>query len=478
MEPDYSSVLSPLDQLMPRTYTRVYIVFALNNHGAAVEALRLGLAGVYSKLPFLKGFVYSKPESKNQLSIAWSNNDPDPEFSEILAPDTLTFAALVKDGAALHHFHSSLCPVTVAPDHSTRDSKPAVFAASYSQIDGGLILALGVHHFVMDGTGVGELIRVIAECTCSGKNVIGLNLDPFEPLTRTAKLRNFAHSRLADKQLSSQGDVLQRHPEFTTPTTLPVQEPLTVVPAVPKGTSKIFRFPVARILAAKKILSELVSSESLTTNTILTSLIWSVITRIRFSRLKPTAGTRPKLGFAINGRKHLGDDFLNGAPYFGNVNLFGLAIIDFADIKAASECQAILGSASAQGDDLSSLLPVTTAISKAVARISPSHVSEVIQLVEDLPDVTKIAPGWNSRNGPDLTLTSWANMGVYECNFGDSLGQPEFVRIPYAEFDGLVIVLPRRRSEEEKIEAVVMLCEEDMAAIESDDVWKSWTTNI
>jgi hypothetical protein len=53
------------------------------------------------------------------------------------------------------------------------------------------------------------------------------------------------------------------------------------------------------------------------------------------------------------------------------------------------------------------------------------------------------------------------------------------MRVPKAETDGFVIVLPRRRGEvvevvEEGIEVVVAMHPEDMAALEGDAVWRSY----
>jgi hypothetical protein len=472
MAKQHSSVLSPLDQYMPRTYTRIFLVFALEHHDAAIEALRLGLLKTYVQLPCLKGYVFSKSDDKNQLSIAWSDDDPAPEFLENWPSECLSFANLSKHEAALHHFQASLCPIGVAPDHSNPDSRAAVFAASYSRIDRGLILALGVHHFVMDGMGVGQLVRVIATATKLAREETGLVLDPLEPLTRVSKLQTFESSHRGEAEVPDWETLLQRHPEFSVIESSPKNTP--IVPTFPKGTSKIFRFPVDRLDMAKEVLNNLASPDKFTTNTVLTAVIWSIITRIRFSRLGLDVNSQSNLGFAINGRKHLSDDFFRGYPYFGNVNLFGRASINYADIYAASQSPAF--STSAQTGDVDKLLPVTTAVSTAVARISPSHISEVIRIVQGCPDLKVISQGWRSRNGPDLTLTSWANMGLYECDFGDSLGEPQYVRVPYAEFDGLVIILPRRRKgHEAAIEAVVMLSEVDMATIERDIIWQSWT---
>lgn len=44
--------------------------------------------------------------------------------------------------------------------------------------------------------------------------------------------------------------------------------------------------------------------------------------------------------------------------------------------------------------------------------------------------------------GPDLTSTSWADIGVYKREWG-TLGKPEGFRMPYEAADGAMAVLPR-----------------------------------
>jgi hypothetical protein len=78
-----------------------------------------------------------------------------------------------------------------------------------------------------------------------------------------------------------------------------------------------------------------------------------------------------------------------------------------------------------------------------------------------------------------LTVTSWANLELYELGFGDAAGKPMFVRTPFAEHDGLVVMLPRRRGVVEKgggekMEVIVLLRTEDMEKLEKDESWRSW----
>jgi hypothetical protein len=49
----------------------------------------------------------------------------------------------------------------------------------------------------------------------------------------------------------------------------------------------------------------------------------------------------------------------------------------------------------------------------------------------------------NGFLGPDVTATSWADVGVRKRGWGPLLGRPEGIRVPYEAADGAVAVLPR-----------------------------------
>lgn len=62
-------------------------------------------------------------------------------------------------------------------------------------------------------------------------------------------------------------------------------------------------------------------------------------------------------------------------------------------------------------------------------------------------------------------------MDLYALDFGTALGRPTFIRMPSTNADGVGIVLPRRRSDDEVLEVTVMLRKDDLEAVELDEVW-------
>jgi hypothetical protein len=177
---------------------------------------------------------------------------------------------------------------------------------------------------------------------------------------------------------------------------------------------------------------------------------------------------------AVNGRTRLGESFegAGARPYIGNVNLYSVTNLDLDTLTRLGQSPPPdAGWASSDA-----LARVVEAISTSIARVDRQSIVDVITMAEQVPSIASIQPGWDVFGGRDLSITSWANLNTYSVDFGPHLGLPDFVRLPYAEVDGLVIVLPRRRtSTPETIEVVVMLRQDDMAELERNEIWRSWS---
>ena len=507
---------------MPRIYTTLFLVFETPDTINAVEKLRVGLKRLNQRLPYLKGRVFAADGGR--AALRWSPTDLDVELQQ-MPPDGvvllgLSFEKLKAERAPLHYFPPILSPLPRFANLNA-DSGAAVFAVNYGLLDGGIVLGLSVEHNVMDGTGVVEFIRFWAACTRSDTidTATTSTPDPDEPLHRSRLLRlAVGHATQGKHQTTQQSfsDLLARHPEFRLPlntdtTTTPATSQPTPFPSPPAGTSKIFTFSLAKLSATKTTLRPPTRPTlPTTTNSILCAILWSCITRVRIARRRRTAAAvtppspspspaaviapRSHLGFAINGRARLGlgSGVRAGAgvgagaspaladppqrPFLGNVNLYGRAGMGVDVLERATAATAATAAGVEGSGQEEALAGVVQAIGAAVGRVTPGFMGEVMELVERAPDGSGLVPGWDAFHGMDVTVTSWANMGVYEVDFGEGVGRPCFMRVPRAETDGFVIVLPRRRggSVEEEIEVVVAMHPEDMAALEGDAVWRSY----
>lgn len=475
MAAQHSYLLSPLDQLMPVTYNRVILTFTTKvDQTAAIDALRSGLEATCSQLPYLKGRVIA--QEGGRLAISWSEHDAPPRFQEIGRPsDIPSCAQLKQEFLPSHRLPQSLCPVAGWVVASFPDGNAPVIAASYTRLEGGLLMCLCVHHNAMDGTGTGQLISLWGKHASGAFHEQPVPLpDPDEPRHRLDRLKAALSSGSKDeatlpgnKNLAFES-LRKLHPEYTD------VSPARVPPSSP-CTSKIFTFTVQKLKTA--------ATECKTSvNNVLCAIIWSCISTVRSIRWQKEASTsndgilhtRSKLGMALNGRARIGQSFADaaGCPYIGNVNLYCVTSLDLGLLTQLGHSP----SPGAQWAISDTLASIVQAISTSIVRIDRHFISEVITLAEQAPTMQSLLPGWNFFNGPDLTITSWANLDTYAVDFGPELGTPDFVRVPYLQVDGLNIVLPRRRNSiPESIEVVVMLREDDIAELEHNAMWKFWT---
>lgn len=455
-----SMPLSPLDVIMPRCYTRLALYFRTDEPS---QELLPKLQSSFDKtchfIPWLAGKVLRTIDTTSQkpwLQIQWDESQSPPKLANLGSlPGSYVETAL--SGMPLTTIPTDKWPASAIIDEDVTYAGALVFVGGLVSFDGldGIALCICLHHHVVDAGGLAEVVRIWAGIT-SGES----------PTTNTIaerlnRLSAALSSHLETASARPLKDLLASHPEYTT-------EPPNIGPEFPKCSSTVFTISHSKVNSLK---TELLSCTSVvpTANTIISAMLWATVTRIRQRRnstLFPSGKSR--LGMAVNGRSRIAPNFSPpNDPYFGNANLYALCELE-ADALSSSV------------NSTKALAHICDAIaaSHSADMIGPRHIAEVCSLVSRLDNFAALFPGWSVYNGPDIAVTSWANLGIYDLSFGDVLGNPEFVRVPYAEADSLAIVLPRKRvgSEgkvEEVIEVVVMLRSEDLEALRTDKGWKS-----
>lgn len=465
--PNLKSVtLSPLDQLMPPCYIRVFLIFETKNHDDGISHLSRGLGKLADHVPYVKGRVF-KPVDGDRCAIRWSDQDPNPEFQEIsLGTDSTipSYDELDKSHAPLDHFCDSLAPLAVI---QTTEDAP-VFATSYTKLDRALLVCICVHHNVMDGAGVAELAGLWAACA-RGDTLCTHVSDPEEPVNRSSRLQNAGGvESWSEVDGSTSSHTRDRAPA--------PQPPSALASAV-----KIFRVSVEKLVETREALRRR-GRVSTTTQSVLSAVIWSNITRIRLARLgrdglqntKTGSPTSSRLIFPVNGRTRLGEDF-SGTRFLGNVTVNAVAEVSTPTLGMASKDGCIYKSGYESESLLESLGRTVDIIDAATKRVTKSYITDIAQRVDRADKVADVALEWQIAHELDLTLTSWANQGYYGFDFGAGIGAPKFVRVPHVEADGLIIILPRSREREgERIEVLIALNINDFEALEKDEAWKSW----
>lgn len=488
-----TAFISPLDRLNSLVYLHWTLVLHVHDLDKAVRDLTKGLSRLTAAVPYLKGRV-SYPADANDASpttrliISWGPNDEELEFREhTMAKKPPSLETMKREHAPAHFFPTDIISLPLFVDVSSRLPQ-CVFEATYIPIEGGLVINMCVHHGVMDGRGLATLTEMWAEYTrletlndelgTAPLKIERKLPDPDEPLTRTARLVA-AGTGTGPSEHRPLKELVRRY-ENDHAFGQNLMALLSMTASGPKCASRIVSFSGNRIEKAKMALARggSVARNKLTVNSVLNAVIWSCITRIRLSRREqrpPTSVSRFSL--AVDGRRRLGPAIDEPGPYLGNV-----VLISSVDLSLD-----VLAAACTNQDDCALAIVIET-VAHSAARITTDHISGLLSALQQVQDSSDVGPGWLSPHRVNFMASSWANLPLYECDFGPALskngtgsGAPVFVRYPYAEYnDGNVVVLPRRRMPpgvDEAIEVYVMLAEDDLQALMVDEIFRGWLSS-
>ncbi|KAL3462827.1 transferase family-domain-containing protein [Aspergillus heterothallicus] len=457
--------LTPADASMPRTYIRAVLVFgdASTQDQQTIKILQSGLEDVSKQIPWLSGSVFPRPPTAREpysLEIRCHANTT-PALVDKRTID-VSYKTASATGMQPEAIPETVWPVPGMIDDALHTAGAPVFAASIFRFaDRGLGLCVCMHHNAVDGAAFSEIIRLWGRAVAESAFVVSSPLDG-----RCERLTRALADDLAEISSVSTDELFQKHPEYSR---LPPALPDTFA----SSTCKLFTIPLHWFDTLKSLLAKHTSTPP-STNTILSALLWSTITRVR---RRASKSTRPseiqisRLVTAVNARPRLLQSFSPpDAPYYlGNVIFYALTSFPAPSLASSDETP------------ISNLAEICTAIhtSQSPSTITTRHVAEVHELITRTGDARTLFPGWDLFNSRDLTITSWADFGLYGVDFGQGLGTPGFVRMPYIEADGVVIVLPRRRLEGEEVEigveVMVMLRRDHMDALGEDEMWRTLT---
>ncbi|KAF5553686.1 C-8 acyltransferase [Fusarium mexicanum] len=456
---DRSSIqpLTALDTLMPKTYIRVLLAFRISEPlNVVFQRLQSGLDATTEKIPWISGQVRSAGDGDTRAAhgaIHYSSHSGSPQIIDCGSIDKPI------SSLEAHTMHSTTIPEDVWPLSALPGSDDSlVFGASVFRFkdDQGLGLCICMHHHAVDATGFTEVLRIWAqETTIRGSS-------PSQSGgTRLSRVSEALASQISEASSKGMEQLFRLLPEYS-----PI--PPAMPTSFPSFASQIFTIPTEHLDTYKQVLAPLLETPP-STNTVLCALLWSFITRIRAQHKVSTLDhTSSRLVMAVNGRRRIGPNFSPpDSPYIGNLVLYASVERPFDTLKNAA--------ASSRGH-----AEVYNAINQsfAPAKINSQHIANVLELGRQAGDCSAIFPGWDLFNHRDVTITSWADLDLYQMGWGSELGQPEFVRLPFSAADGVCIILPRRRVEsashsQNLVEVVIMLKAEHLETLKADSLWQS-----
>ncbi|KAH7120554.1 transferase family-domain-containing protein [Dactylonectria macrodidyma] len=456
--------LTPLDLIMPRTYVSAHLAFRTTEPIPSIlPRIQHGLEGLSKQLPWLSGKVHPTTVADGEapgLELRW---DADQPVLAVVDKGTIeeSFETLSAEGMPPSALPTGVWPVPSMIDEALYARGATIFGASLFRFgDGrGVGLCISIHHNAVDATGFAEIVKLLVQNIAASEHSSLVSFGT----GRLNQLSQALSSDLSTVSSESTDNLFASHPEYS-------KAPPAFPSEFPSSTSKVLTIPIARINSIKEAFSKSMSKTP-TTNTVVSALLWSAITRARLQRNSTLAGETSRLAMAVDGRRRIGDKLSTPeTPYIANAVLYSLAKLSVEDLNNSS--------AEDMEQSLSKVCDVISQSQSSTA-ITPRHIAEVYSLTDRVEDYRTIFVGWDLFSSRDLTITSWADLDLYNLNFGSDLGKPEFIRVPYTEADGVALVLPRKRevgdadASGETIEVMVMLRRDDMAVLENDGLWKT-----
>jgi hypothetical protein len=454
--------LTPLDLIMPGGYVGALLVFPTTQpFPTLLTKLQNSLDLVCERVPWLMGRVFSTCAAEGQpstLEIRWTTTDTSPRIADKGSLQH-TYEELVRAQIPLESIPADMWTNRGAIQIESGSGAPVFAASLFRFADGKAVgLCIQTHHNAVDGFGFAEILgfwaRRMNESSESTIPSFGPSLD------RNSRLAKALLDQSSVKRRPSLDELFGRHPEYSRrPPILPTE--------VSACTSEILTITMEKINGFKETLNPYLATAP-STNTVACALLWSAITRARMRRNPDLENKTSRLPMAVNGRKRLDTNLADTQnPYLGNIVLFSLAEMPAHDVR---DC----GQGGSPSTELLADACRIVAQAQSPDRIDAGHIRDVYNIMEGLEDYRSIFPGWELFGSRDLFITSWADLNMYEFDFGNGLGKPQLVRIPYAQADGNVIILPKKRNGAgERLEVVIMLQRDDLEVLKEDSLWEA-----
>ncbi|KAK4992561.1 hypothetical protein LTR66_006253 [Elasticomyces elasticus] len=456
--------LSPLDQSSQREYINFLLCFPLTLDDQTSSSdvrthIQQGFDALSVTYPFLKGTIRLKESSSEPaglVEIAYHPESPAPKIeSNLLNERFPTFEDITLNKVSVCEFDGRLCqPPSSAPSEHT-----PTFVLRANFVRGGLLLCVTAHHAAFDATGVDVLVRLLARC-CSSKS------DEFEVDSRSNDRSPLFFGGSLDEQAERDRNYHRTIAAQTNVENMDAaksarenRDPVDTRGKPRPTSSRIFSFS-AQSLARLKAIALLFLPPGvpwISTQDALAALIWLCVCRAQSPNLPND--TTCTLNISVNGRSRMEPPL--PATYLG-VCVFGAVTQMKLHDLLSSE-----GDNESFAQRISSL---AAQIRSSLNTVNVERIRSTVQWVLSQEDVRSVHTSVDSLVvGNYLYLTSWADLSLYNADFGDLLKKPTLVRLLNQEADGLGVILPRRS--DGSLEITLRMFADSMERLENDSLW-------
>lgn len=472
--------LTPLDHLHKPNYLNLCYYFPLKDNADPKEVfadLSRGLRKTFQKVPWLGGKVYNQApgtsgwrhgqrEIRYTPALAHAEDGPPPHQLVYNELDTeLTYAELKEEGFPGDAFDElDLLPVPVEGDLEVGCD---IFVAQANFIPGACILCMSACHAALDGTAMVIAMKLWADHSRS-------LVDPeftFEDLPPESSDRTLldrvwkeeSAERIAtDADDWTKGLVGVRQvgsAEAAVAEAAAKQRNLPhKTPSGRKPTNQTFYISAASQAILRKECDEAVGVNILSSNDIVTALMWRGLVRARAAAHDGTLSDTSVLESAIDGRTDFSKSQSVPSSYLGNITFYNQAELPLSDLL----------------DKDVSLGHIALAIRAGAGRASSAVLHDAYSLIRNLPDYDLLRPRFRYQDGADLLISNLLLFPVDAISFGEKSflngGRAEAVRCFLGLFNDhsrVSFVLPRRTPG--GIEIAMNLYEDEMEYLLEDE---------
>jgi trichothecene 3-O-acetyltransferase len=423
---------------MPDTATLEDIVYRLNT----------GLVKLSASFPWLTGQVVQqgsifkiKPLNPSpRLVVKDLRNDPSVPSMEDMEKAEFPFTMLDESVIAPRN--------TLNQAYSPPNELPLeVLVLQATFVRGGMILTINANHGTMDGTGQGQVIRLLSKA-CRGEEFTSEEVS-------TGQLAGRNLIPCLGEREALKIDIAHQLIKNTTTTTAPTSQGTTVnsTETTPDATWAYFNFSASALRSLKALANESLTGGFVSTDDALTALIWQSVSRARLPRLAPnthTAFTRAVDIRAVFDIAPTYPGMIQNMTYHAGPTLEALVAkplgVIAADLRAALDPRS------------------------SNYTLKP-HSQALATYMRDAADKSIVKFTADIDHSSGLMLSSWAKLEYCATlDFGLQCGVPLAVRRPrFTPVLRLAYLMPRSR--EGDVALGICLRDDDLMALRRDEVF-------
>lgn len=458
-------LLSAWNQNSPRVYIAVVLCFPFDNGltEQASQHLRSSLQRLGQDRPLFASRLRNGCSSHQGL--AHLERSPDYEIPfEVSLPGELFKESYAQVKAAGFPPDLFINPVFGVPGGIDAESAPLPASMVHAFfVDGGLFLAIYLHHSLCDG----DSLRVFLECFAAqtkGEIIDRPSNQAFSDKTRRARRED----------LSSFGKLISNCPEYAIlPQSTGPTQPRFVGSGVPlehiEKTGRIFVFSKSRIEELQELMRKhLDLPVNPSKYTCLAALTFAHVSKSRLQCDDFLPDSRAEVATLWNSVSWRTRAFQGQTKeYFGNA---ALPAVTKAPIQ-------LLGGACQDSVKLASLIPLVRA---SIDAVDEEYVRRRLAMISASPDPRLIGVNYDPRMPEALAFNTWRHFGAdAEWDIpGVPVEQPDAIRRAHGSWNlGTALILPARSSSPSQ-ELFVSLSKPSMEILCEDEEWLQWVDRV